>query len=351
MSRIFLYLNFFPLIFLVACNPLGGSPSSSSSYTPGLSTIETGATTVSQATMTLTMDAQTNATPSSNQTVNVGTTKTFVVTANTGYTVSSTVGGTCPTGSWSGSSYTSGVINIDCTISFSSVAATPAGGLDSSWTPSFASLIAYWSLEETAYGTVNGGSADFADSGPVATHHGTHSGTISYGATGKTGNAVNFSNSGCITIPASISFNSSTLTAMAWIKTTNTSIGNILSFYNGASSYQGWALLLNNVSGKASFWGGTSNGFKDSSSSIFTNGSWHHLAAVANNTSLKLYVDGALDSTHVITAIPAYNGPGVIGADGDCLQKITATIDEMAVWNVALSTADINTIYTYQNTH
>jgi len=350
MTKNFYIINFLCLIFIFGCNPLGGSPTSNSTYTPGL-TSETTTTTTKQAIIQISAGTKTNVSPSSSQTVTIGATQVFTVTADTGYTVSSTVGGTCLAGSWNGSNYTTGLITADCTISFSSDLATPAGAMNSSWTPSFASMISYWSLEETAYGTVNNGAADFADSGPAATHHGTHSGTISYGATGKTGNAVSFSNAGCITIPASTSFNTTTLTAMSWVKTNSNTIGNILSFYNSASSYQGWALLLNNVTGKASFWGGTTNGFKNSTSSVFNNGSWHHFAVVVNGTSLKLYVDGALDSTFTISALPSYSGPGAIGADGDCLQKLTGTIDEMAVWNAALSTSDISTIYTYQNTH
>ncbi len=44
---------------------------------------------------------------------------TCTVTANSGYTRSSTVGGTCPDGSWSGSTWTTGAIVADCSVSFS----------------------------------------------------------------------------------------------------------------------------------------------------------------------------------------------------------------------------------------
>ena len=57
--------------------------------------------------------------PSTPQTVSIGTTQAFTVTANTGYTLSPTVGGTCPLGSFSGSTYTTGAITANCTVSFS----------------------------------------------------------------------------------------------------------------------------------------------------------------------------------------------------------------------------------------
>lgn len=50
--------------------------------------------------------------------VNSGTTASFPVTTNTGYTRSSTVGGTCPSGTWSGETYTTGTITSNCSVSF-----------------------------------------------------------------------------------------------------------------------------------------------------------------------------------------------------------------------------------------
>ena len=56
--------------------------------------------------------------PSNPQSVNYNGTQAFSVTANSGYTLSSTVGGTCPAGSWSGSTYTTGAVTADCSVSF-----------------------------------------------------------------------------------------------------------------------------------------------------------------------------------------------------------------------------------------
>ncbi len=61
--------------------------------------------------------------PNSPQTVISGATQAFTVTANAGFTLSSTVGGTCATGSWSGSVYTTGPIIASCTVSFSAASA------------------------------------------------------------------------------------------------------------------------------------------------------------------------------------------------------------------------------------
>lgn len=73
-----------------------------------------------------------------------------------------------------------------------------------------------------------------------------------------------------------------------------------------------------------------------------------HVAAVANNTSLDLYIDGALDGSHTIVPIAAYTGPGAIAADGECAQKFIGSIDEVAVWNTSLTAQDIQDVYNEQ---
>ena len=85
--------------------------------------------------------------PSSPQTVSSGTSPNFTVTANTEYIASQTVGGTCPSGSWSGSTYTTGTISADCTVSFSgtikTLTVTPSLDGHTSTTPSGAQTVNY----------------------------------------------------------------------------------------------------------------------------------------------------------------------------------------------------------------
>jgi hypothetical protein len=64
-------------------------------------------------------------TPSAPQTILKGNTQAYVVTAASGYTTSSTVGGTCPAGTWSGTTYTTGPINSTCTVTFSATTQNP----------------------------------------------------------------------------------------------------------------------------------------------------------------------------------------------------------------------------------
>ncbi|MBY0545421.1 MAG: fibronectin type III domain-containing protein [Gammaproteobacteria bacterium] len=78
-----------------------------------------------QYTVTPSGDGNETITPNTQQTVNVGQSQQFTLTANTGFTVSQTVSGTCPVGSWSGNTYNTGAITSDCWVGFSAVNVFP----------------------------------------------------------------------------------------------------------------------------------------------------------------------------------------------------------------------------------
>lgn len=63
-------------------------------------------------------------TPSGAQTVAYQTTASFEVSAELGYTLSDTVTGTCPAGSWNASTYVTGEITEDCTVIFEVIGST-----------------------------------------------------------------------------------------------------------------------------------------------------------------------------------------------------------------------------------
>jgi hypothetical protein len=56
--------------------------------------------------------------PATAQTVNAGATTSFLVTAGSGYTRNAAVGGTCPQGSWSDNTWTTGAIDASCSVTF-----------------------------------------------------------------------------------------------------------------------------------------------------------------------------------------------------------------------------------------
>ena len=83
--------------------------------------------------------------PSTPQTISVGSTQSFTVTAQSGYLLSNNVGGTCPIGSWSGNIYTTGASNSSCTVTFRTVnnpvTVTPTGDGRETFIPNTAQII------------------------------------------------------------------------------------------------------------------------------------------------------------------------------------------------------------------
>jgi len=80
-------------------------------------------------------------TPNSS-TVNSGSTASFPVSTDAGYTRSNTVGGTCPEGSWNGDTYTTGAITSDCSVSFSFSVSTTCSQNSIDWVNK--SYVAYY---------------------------------------------------------------------------------------------------------------------------------------------------------------------------------------------------------------
>jgi hypothetical protein len=73
-------------------------------------------------------------------------------------------------------------------------------------------------------------------------------------------------------------------------------------------------------------------------------GQFRHLACVWNATTLFLYVDGAVNTSAARTVTPAANtAPLFIGQFGGNADRLSGTIDEVRIYNRALSTAEIQT--------
>jgi len=78
-----------------------------------------------------------------------------------------------------------------------------------------------------------------------------------------------------------------------------------------------------------------------------TDGEWHHLVVTYDQVSEMLYVDGVLDTQTNFTDVPDINpGPLGIGAGGidGSVGPVLGLIDEVAVFNAALTEEDVNDI-------
>jgi len=94
---------------------------------------------------------------------------------------------------------------------------------------------------------------------------------------------------------------------------------------------------------------GTSGGDMTGTRNV-NDGQWHHVAGVYDGTTMSLYVDGTLDVSKPATGLIAQNDyPMAIGANDNSpagtIHLFNGSVDEVALYNRALSVGEIATIY------
>lgn len=144
-------------------------------------------------------------------------------------------------------------------------------------------------------------------------------------------------------------------TISVWFKTTSTTGGRLLGFGNQrttrSTTFDRHVYLT--AAGQLVF--GAQPGLTTvSTSGVFNDGAWHHVAATQSATTMTLYVDGVVQGTAAHPTTQAYNGFWRVGWDN--LQGwpgfatatnyyIAATLDNAVVYTSALSASQIQVQY------
>jgi hypothetical protein len=168
-----------------------------------------------------------------------------------------------------------------------------------------------------------------------------------------TGTALNLNN-GTISAGNVTSLSgTSKFTLEGWVKFNTLSAWNTI-FYRYGSGTNRIALSSNATNGLHVVVSNGSSNFANSPSNIITAGEWFHVAMVydgtqaTNDSKLKLYVNGVAQTlvhgggTGVIpTTAGTTTAPLIVGTDGGNL--FNGVMDEVRIWNTALSATDLNT--------
>ena len=194
-----------------------------------------------------------------------------------------------------------------------------------------------------AYYKLDGNSND-----SVGSNNGTDT-NVSYVA-GKIGNAASFNGSSSrIDFPSSLpDFNEFSISS--WIKTTAHSAnqGFIYEQKNTANNANIDYKVINSKFHCLTFNGTTAKGATSDTS--VNDGNWHHLVATRSGATIKLYIDGNLDKTitdgHTITI---GSDSGVIGRHPSGVAYFNGSIDEVGIWNRALTSDEITKLYNNGN--
>jgi hypothetical protein len=137
-------------------------------------------------------------------------------------------------------------------------------------------------------------------------------------------------------------------TIEAWFKLGAVAVYQSLVSTRTVSSGSTLAITINPGNGKIEVYGKTPTATLVSGRSSLTDNVWHHLMLVTNGTSASLYLDGAPDSVGIafVRSTPSV-GPALFASDIDGSPLFwTGSLDEVAIYPVALTPAQIAAHYT-----
>ncbi|HXJ55654.1 MAG TPA: LamG-like jellyroll fold domain-containing protein, partial [Verrucomicrobiae bacterium] len=204
--------------------------------------------------------------------------------------------------------------------------------------PTSPGLVAAYSFNEGSGTTV----ADLSGNG----NGGSLSSTTTWNAAGKYGSALSFSGTTArVTIADAPSLRlTNAMTLEAWVNPTTVSSAWRDVIYKGNDIYYLMA-TTSNGSGRPAV-GGTFNAVNVNlyGTAVLAVNTWSHLAGTYDGTTLRLYVNGLQVSTLTQPGlIQTSTNPLQIGGDSIFGQTFQGQIDEVRVYNRALSAAEIQT--------
>lgn len=161
----------------------------------------------------------------------------------------------------------------------------------------------------------------------------------------STESALAFDENDYVTVPHSAVFNTGVITVEAWIKgVATTSWSKVIGKGPDASEVFGLYLYPNSGIFRVERTINGSQGAIDSGIAIGDN-NWHHLAYTYNGLIETLYVDGIQRAERLITGSLTSNSQAIsIGREvssSTSQYQFNGTIDEVRIWNVARTQADI----------
>lgn len=214
--------------------------------------------------------------------------------------------------------------------------------------PAGAELIAHWPLDNDGLdatgnghnGTVTGGSVNFAQPG----------------ANAATGQSAAFPDNGHIDIPWDQDLNPQSFTIALWANPAST--GGYASPITSRDDVQGGVsthgfIIYNDAGGKWSFWTGDGNpGWDVLGGPAVAPGAWVHLAISYDSvsTTKSLWINGKLYASDTSPGQYSPNGPEQdslhIGSGSDTGGNFffSGNLDDIGLWDEALSEADINNV-------
>jgi hypothetical protein len=201
-------------------------------------------------------------------------------------------------------------------------------------------LLAYWDLNTTSWLDSSGNGITLTGHSGVTLGTGIISGCALISSNGYLDNSSTNFNIGTANIAAS-----------AWIKPLSYGTGGNEDFAGSVLDIRGngsateWLLIFTDVGTLRVF----QNSISYETNATISLNTWTHIAISRSSGTTSFYINGSLDGTFADTAnfqsqIFTFGGPVDIPDDADYLHY-DGNIDEVGVWNRALSGAEITSLY------
>lgn len=203
-------------------------------------------------------------------------------------------------------------------------------------TRSVPGLVAAYGFNETS-GTSVTDASGFGSNGTLGSG-------VTRTASGRFGAGLEFSGSGAVTIPNAPSLQlTSGMTLEAWVRPTVVPNGWVDVIYKGNDNYY---LMSSTDRNMAPAVGGIFDGGPGTTKTFGTTAlppnTWTHLAGTYDGSTIRLYVNGTLVSSVARTgSLLTQTNPLSIGGDAIYGQFFRGTIDEVRIYNRALTAAQI----------
>jgi chitinase len=141
-------------------------------------------------------------------------------------------------------------------------------------------------------------------------------------------------------------------TVSVWVKSTDSTsdAGIVGNLSNGHNGYQMMLRSTGKLAAREDNWSAGANNpptngwdYANSTNSNYLNdNTWHHVISVRKNDTTSLYIDGVLQNNILTTIIPNFNSSSIIiGSTNGLSQYFKGIIDEVGIWNRALTPLEI----------
>lgn len=208
-----------------------------------------------------------------------------------------------------------------------------------------ADAVGKWKLANTTYTDSSGSGYTLTASGTPTAAAGHNGGTaLATACASASSQYLTINDNAGLSITGNLSIS-------VWVKLTTKNVYQMFATKWGASGAYSYALYVN--SGNAVVFRVSANGTAlttAQSSTALTTAVWYHIVGVYNGTDLRIYINGALDGSPVAHTTGIYDGTQAFQIGNDNTSGglyLNGVIDDVAIWNRALSSIEVATLYTY----